>query len=160
MDTTLATNRLQAPESSEAAGWFSLVGLIFLGKGPTASIKLSEGSVTQRRLNPFLWGRQFWWRNLSQEPVSNPRSVPGAPGKGLAPPAAVPLLPWAEKLAFGASLSSLAPHGLSSQWVQVAGTARTDGPSAGPSPPPTRLSGKWLWLSSTRASSWRKLKAN
>ena len=44
-----------------------------------------------------------------------------------------PLLPWAEKLVFGAGLFSLTPRGMSSHWVQVAGTAGTDGPSPGPS---------------------------
>ena len=29
-----------------------------------------------------------------------------------------------------------------------------------PLPPPTRLSGKWLWQGPTSAASWRKLKAS
>lgn len=32
-------------------------------------------------------------------------------------------------------------------------------PLRAPPPPPTRLSGKWLWLGPTRAACWRKLRA-
>lgn len=61
---------------------------------------------------------------------------------------------------FGAGLCSPNPRGVSSQWVQVAGTAGTDGPSAGPSTSSHTPVWKVALAWPHRAASWRKLKAS
>lgn len=79
------------------------------------------------------------------------------PAEGLVAPAAAPLLLGQ---LFGASLSSLRPGGVSSRGCSLQEQPGQMVPLWAPLPPPTRLSGKWLWQGPTRASSWRKLKAS
>lgn len=65
--------------------------------------------------------------------VGELQARPGSVHEGPAPLAALSWHPQAEVLALGTRLFILDPWGLSSPRVQVAGTAGTDGPSAGPS---------------------------